>query len=172
MVTRRPGPARAHDREWAHLGYLSACEAALQGYGVETAAIDADAGGVRKGSIEVLVLGPRGWIEPLDLGWSEEYGWGYSRRTDSDRARASGDAFFAAEPADRDAGPHTGRPEAYTHGQFGGGVLPDPEHFAALVVRVAAGEQLADHLPGEPLAYRSAGDDDGFTALLSGFGPA
>lgn len=166
------GSARSHDREWAHLGYLSECEAALQGYGVETAAIDADAGHVRKGSIEVLVLGRRGRIEPLDLGWTEEYGWGYSRRMDSDRAGASGDVSFAAEPSGRDAGPRTDRPETYTHGQFGGGVLPEPEHFAALVVRIAAGEELADHVPGDPLAYRSAGDDDGFTALLRGFGPA
>lgn len=138
-------------RGWEHLGYLSACEAALQAYGVETAATDADADGLRRGSIEVLVLGRHGRIEPLDLGWTEEHGWGYSRK-------------------DRGDGPwDPGRAETYTHGQFGGSVLPEPDRFAHLVVRIAAGEELEDHLPGERLAYRAAGEDDGFGDRLRAY---
>lgn len=127
--------------EWAHLAYLEACAAALQAYGVETVGTDAGAEGMRSGSVEVLVVGRRGYIEQLDLGWTEEHGWGYSRRV---------------EPAS----------DAFEHGQFGGGVLPEPEEFAALVVRIAAGEELADHLPGERLAYRSARDGDGLVDRL------
>ena len=128
--------------QWVHVGYLGACEAALQSFGVEIAAVDAAGAGVLTGSVEALVLGRRGFIEPLDLGWTEEQGWGYSRR-------------IGGWPS-----------EDFEHGQFGGGVLPAPEHFAGLVVRIAAGEDLADHVPGEPISYRSAGDDDGFAGRL------
>jgi hypothetical protein len=127
----------------AQVGYLGACEAALQSFGVETVAIDAADEGMRLGSIEVLVLGQRGYIESLDLGWTEEHGWGYSRRAEG-------------LPAG----------ETHVHGQFGGGVLPEPERFADLVVAIAAGQELADHIPGERLCYRSAGDDDGFLDRL------
>ncbi|MGI8331929.1 hypothetical protein ACRYCC_18325 [Actinomadura scrupuli] len=134
---------------WAHVGYLGACEAALQSFGVEIAAVDAGDEGLRTGSIEALVLGSRGRVELLDLGWTEEHGWGYSRKAED---------FPAAE--------------TYTHGQFGGEVLPEPDRFAGLVVRIAAGEELADHVPGEPLRYRSAADDDGFAEGLLAYDPA
>ncbi|MDX6432432.1 MAG: hypothetical protein QOE54_4798 [Streptosporangiaceae bacterium] len=133
---------------WEHVGYLGACEAALQSFGVEIAAADAGDEGLRTGSLEALVLGERGFVELLDLGWTEEHGWGYSRK----------DGGFPAE-------------ETYSHGQFGGGVLPEPNRFAGLVVRIAAGEDLADHVPGERLRYRSAGDDDGFAGRLLAYDP-
>lgn len=145
--------------QWAHLGYLSACEAALRAYGVETAATEADADPVRTGAIEALVVGARGYIEPLDLGWTEEYGWGYSRKVYPDGVSGPPGTWG------------TDRPETYAHGQFGGGVLPEPEHFAHLVVRIAAGEELEDHIPGEPRAYRTAGAADGLVARLLAFGP-
>lgn len=132
--------------EWAHLAYVEACQAALQAFGVETVGVDAGAERVRSASLEVLAVGRRGYLEPLDLGWTEERGWGYSRRV---------------EPAS----------DAFEHGQFGGGVLPEPEEFAALVVRIAAGEEVADQvrLPQERQAYRSARDADDLLARLSAY---
>lgn len=132
--------------EWAHLRYLEACQAALQAYGVETVGVDVGAEGVRSASLEVLAVGRRGYLEQLDLGWTEEHGWGYSRRV---------------EPASDD----------FEHGQFGGGVLPEPEEFAALVVRIAVGEEVADQvrLPAERHAYRSARDADDLAARLQAY---
>jgi hypothetical protein len=132
------------DREWAHLGYLAACQAALEEYGVQTVGMDAGSTGMRTGSVEVLVVGRRGYLEPMDLGWSEEHGWGYSRRVD---------------PA----------AEEFEHGQFGGGVLPEPAEFAARLVGIASGESGPDHVPGERRAYRSARDRDDLDERLAAY---